>query len=262
MEENNPAFSSKPSQSGSLLAKLFLAIFVIGVALGAFYFFPWRNIKWGKLELFPTQTVTVVGTAKTKEKNQIATFSAGVSYISDNKDEAVSVVNKKVDEIITSLIKFGIDKADIKTENLSIYQQEEQYWDQETGKQKIRPGQWRVSNSVSIVLRDIDRAVDLANLLTKSGATNVYGPNFSLEDTKEAEVSLLKDAIDDARKKAESIAASSGKKLGEVISVSETGTPAYYPLYRDSLVGGGGGVPIEPGSATVYKSVTVVFELK
>lgn len=134
-----------------------------------------------------------------QRKNQIATFSAGVSYVSDNKDEAVSVVNKKVDEIVTSLIKFGIDRSDIKTENLSVYQQEEQYW--EEGKQKTRPGQWRVSNSVSIVLRDVDKASSLADILTKSGATNVYGPNFSLEDTKEAEASLLKDAIDDARKK-------------------------------------------------------------
>ncbi len=262
MEENNSASSFKSPQGGGFLTKLFLAIFVMGAALGAFYFFPWKDIKWGKLELSPTQTVTVIGTAKTKEKNQIASFSAGVSYISDNKDEAVSVVNKKVDEIITSLIKFGIDKSDIKTENLSIYQQEEQYWDSEAGKQKTRPGQWRVNNNVSIVLRDIDKASDLADLLTRSGATNVYGPNFSLEDTKEAEASLLKDAIDDARKKAESIAASSGKKLGEIVSISETGTPAYYPIYRDGLGGGGGGAPVEPGSATVYKSVTVVFELK
>lgn len=260
MEENNSPLSSKSPQGSGFLTKLLLAIFVIGIVLSSLYFFPWKGIRWGKIEFLPAETVTVVGTAWTKEKNQIATFSAGVSYVSDNKDEAVSVVNKKVDEIVTSLIKFGIDKSDIKTENLSVYQQEEQYW--EEGKQKTRPGQWRVGNSVSIVLRDVDKASSLADILTKSGATNVYGPNFSLEDTKEAEASLLKDAIDDARKKAESIASSFGKKLGEVISVSETGSP-YYPVYREGLGGsGGGGVPVEPGSVTVSKSVTVVFELK
>ncbi len=262
MEGNNSTLSPSSSRGSGFLSRLFLAVFVIAIALGAFYFFPWKDIRWGKLEFVQPQTVVVVGTAKTKERNQIAIFSAGVFQVSDNKDEAVSVVNKKVDEIITALIKFGIDKSDIKTENLSIYQQEEQYWDSEAGKQKARPGQWRVSNNISIVLRDIDKASDLANLLTKSGATNVYGPNFSLEDTKEVEASLLKDAIDDARKKAEGIAASSGRRLGEIISVSETGTPAYYPVYRDGFGGMGGGGPIEPGSATVYKSLTVVFELK
>ncbi len=260
MEENNSALSSKSSQYSGFLTKFLLAIFLVAVALGSFYFFPWKDIKWGKVELSPSQTITVVGTAKTREKNRIATFSVGVSYVSDNKDEAVSLVNKKVDEIVTSLIKFGIDKSDIKTENLSVYQQEEQYW--EEGRQKTRPGQWRVSNSISIVLRDVDKASDLTSLLAKSGATNVYGPNFSLEDTKEAEASILKDAIDDARKKAEGIASSFGRKLGDVISISETGTPVYYPVYREGLGGGGGGgAPVEPGSATVYKSVTVVFEL-
>lgn len=260
MENDLPARSSQSTSSaGSFFTNLFLVVLVLAFVLAASYFFPWKNIKWGKIEFLQPETVTVIGTAKTKEKNQIATFTAGVSYVSDSKDQAISFVNKKVDEIITEMVKFGIEKSDIKTESLNIYQQEEQYW--EEGKQKTRPGQWRASNNVSIVLRDVDKASDLANLLAKTGATNVYGPNFSLEDTKDIERSLLKDAIDDARKKAESIASSSGKRLGDVISISEAGVQPYYPVYREGM-GGGGGAPIEPGSATVYKSVTVVFELK
>lgn len=263
MEDNNPARLTASGQSlGGFFSKLFLAIFVFAFVLAASYFFPWKDIRWGKVEFLQPETITVVGTAKTKEKNQIATFTAGVSFVSDSKDQAVSFVNKKVDEIITELVKFGIDKSDIKTEGLGIYQQEEQYWDQEAGKQKTRPGQWRANNNISIVLRDVDKASLLADVLAETGATNVYGPNFSLEDTKDVEISLLKDAIEDAKKKAESIAVSSGKKLGSIISVSEVGVQPYYPIYGGAMGGGGGGAPLEPGSATVSKSVTVVFELK
>lgn len=263
MEGDLPATSSQStSRVGGFFSRLFLVVLIFAFVLAASYFFPWKDINWGKVEFLQPETVTVIGTAKTEEKNQIATFMAGVSFVSDSKDQAVSFVNKKVDEIIAELVKFGIEKSDIKTENLSIYQQEEQYWDQEAGREKTRPGQWRASNNVSIILRDVDKASELADVLAKTGATNVYGPNFSLEDTKDIESSLLKDAIEDARKKAESIAASSGKKLGGIVSVSESGAQPYYPVYREAMGGGGGGAPVEPGSATVYKSVTVVFELK
>jgi len=157
-------------------------------------------------------------------------------------------------------LKFGIERSDIKTENLNIYQQEESYW--EEGRQKTRPGQWRVSNNVSIILRNVDRASELSKVLTQTGATNVYGPNFSFDDTKEVEELLIKDAIENARSKAQKIADLSGKKLGGILNVSEGYSSSPVVPYLRSNMGGGGGMPIEPGSGVVSKTVTVVFEIK
>lgn len=200
-------------------------------------------------EFRPTSTVTVSGEAKSEQKSQVATFNAGVMVVSDNKETAVSDVNTKMEAIVTSVKDFGIEEKDIKTQNLSIYQQEQP-----------RAGEWRVSTDISIKLREVDKANDLANLLTQSGATSVYGPSFAVDDTVEAEEGLIGQAIKNAKEKAEVIANASGRKLGKVKSVTEGySSPGLYPVMERAS---GGGASLEPGSQTVSKTVTVVFELE
>lgn len=237
------------------------AAFAVFLLFAGTYFFPWKDINWGKVELAPAQVVTVTGEAKTQERSQVASFTAGVNAVNDNKDTAIAEVNQKIDAIIQSLTTFGIPKEDVKTQNLNVYQTEETYY--EEGRQKSRLGQWRVSNSIEVKLKDVNRASELANLLSGSGANNVYGPNFSVEDTTEVEKGLLEEAINDAKEKAEIIAKASNRQLGGIVTISE----GYQPLSYIAPLGfeggrGGGGADLQPGSATVAKTVTVTFSLK
>lgn len=235
-------------------------VFVLITILLILILFPFGNIKWGKIEWSPAEAVTVNGEAKTKIKNQIATFTAGVSAVNDNKSDAVKEVNQKVSKLLEVVKNFGIKEEDIKTQNLNYYQSEETYWD--NGIQKQRLGQWRVNNSIDITLRNVDKASELADILASSGANNVYGPNFSFDDTGEAEKGLMDEAIKNARGKAEIMAKSSNRKLGKILNVSEgSGNGNIYPMYRSEGMGGGG-ADVLSGSGTVSKTVTVVFELK
>jgi uncharacterized protein len=236
---------------------IILTVIVGVVLLAASYFIPWENVTWGRLKLMSGDTVTVVGEAKTKQKTQKAMFSAGVSAVSDNKDVAVSDVNKKTQAIIDAVKTFGVTAEDIKTQNININQNEETYY--EDNRQKIRPGQWRVNNTVEITLANVDKASDLAALLTNSGATNIYGPNFTMDDTGEAESALFDEALKNAKDKATRLAAASGRKLGKVVNVVE-GYQPQQTFFR--MEGGGGGGGIEPGTGTVSKSVTVTYQLR
>lgn len=216
--------------------------------------------SWGRFELKPTRTVTVVGEAKSQEKSQIAIFSAGVNAYNDDKTAAVNEVNKKVEAIIEAVKEFGVTTEDIKTQSLNIYQNQDQYY--EDGRQKYRPGQWNVGNTVEIKLRNVDRAATLASVLTKSGATNVYGPNFTFDDTSEQSTALLDAAFKNAETKAAKVAQSTGRTLGKVVSVVEAGASQQPVMFKMEGGGGGGGGAVEPGSGTVSKSVTVTFELE
>lgn len=237
---------------------VFFGAFVLGaVILAGSFFIPWQNVVWGRLRLLPPETVTVVGEARTQTKTQIATFTAGVSVINDNKDAAVADVNSKMTVLIDAVKLAGVVAVDIRTQNLSVNQDEETYY--EEGIQKRRPGQWRVSNSIEITLRNVDNATSLSDLLARSGATFVYGPNFGLDDTGDAQNSLLDEAMRNARTKADILATSSGKQVGKVVSVSEGSIPA--PIFRMEGGGGGGG-GVQPGSGTVVKSVSVTYELE
>lgn len=236
--------------------KKIMIVVVIGLVV---YFLPKMN--WGQIKWLPAETVTVSGEAKSIQQNQIASFTAGVDAVNDSKDNAVKEVNSKMDSLIKGAKDFGISGADIKTQSLSFYQNEEMYYD--NGVQKSRKGQWRVSNSIEITLREIDKVGSMADMLASSGANNVYGPNFQFDDTSEFENSLFEQALKNAKTKAETIATASGRKLGKVISVNEgLGGGNIFPMYAKTMAEGGGGAPIQPGSGTVSKSITGVFELK
>jgi uncharacterized protein YggE len=237
-------------------------IFVVLIAV-AIFFAPLKNINWGNLKIGNSEVVTVTGSAKTQQKSQIATFTAGVNVYNDSKETAVAEANKKINEITAKAKEFGIDANDIQTQNMSVYQAQDNYW--EDGRQKFRPGQWSVNNDVTITLRSVDRAGELYNALSATGATNIYGPNYQADDQKELEAGLIEQAIKDATDKATTMANIGGRKLGKIVTIQEGSTTSGIenPVFYSKMdTGGGGGAAPEPGSQTISKQVTVTFELK
>jgi uncharacterized protein len=246
-----------------------LAIIVSGLIislaiLGSVLLLPKLNLNWGKISLGNDSTVTVTGEAHGQVKSQIATFNAGVSSTNQDKQTAVNEVNTKMDQLTQSVKTFGIPETDIKTQSISVYQMNDGYY--QNGRYQTRKGDWQASNNISITLRDLTRASELTDLLTSSGATNVYGPSFAVDDTNQMEIDLSQKAMLNARSKADALAAASGKTIGDVVTISETGSVSQIrPMYAmEDKVAMGGAVPapIEPGSSEVSKSLTVTFELK
>jgi hypothetical protein len=217
---------------------------------------PRLNVNWGTVSLAPASTIIVSGQAQSLQKNQVASFNAGVMALNQDRQAAVDEVNTKMEELITAVKDFGIPQDNIQTESISVNREE--VFDETT--RTSEPGQSHANNSISIKLEEVSRASELADLLSASGATNVYGPNFTVEDTQGAQVDLMSQAIENAREKAQAMAQASGRSLGKVVSVSEGTAQTPQPFL--ALEGRGGGAPLEPGTTTVSQSVTITFELK
>lgn len=221
------------------------------IVIAAVYLFPY---PW------KTGSVTVTGEAKMDAMPQVASFNASVSVSDDNKDTAVSSVNKKMTDLIASLKAFGIDEADIQTQSVTTYENQGAeiliYPPRDLNQKK-----WTASNSIEIKLRDTSKASALANLLNSSGATGVSGPNFAVDNTKTYDSELLNKAVADARTKAQNMAIAGGRKLGKMITVSEYGVSQPIPYALEAKAGDSRGAPIEPGTQTLYKTVTVTFEI-
>jgi uncharacterized protein YggE len=214
--------------------------------------------SFGMLAFGKGDYVTVMGTSKTTQGNQIATFTAGISTLNSDKNAAVAEMTRKSTEILAAVKNFGIPDADIKTDNINIYQ--DQTYDQT--EQKYVLGDWRATESVEIKLRDITKATDLTTLLS-SISDSLYGPNFAVDSKSTDESSLLVGALVDARAKADAVAKASGKKLGNMTNFFE-GTAANNSLTPVYSAGGmGGGAPIVvPGSTDITKTVTVTYRLR
>ena len=173
------------------------------------YFFPWQKVNQ------PGNTITVTGEATTKERNQVATFNANLEVVGDDKEAAVYEVNQLVDSMVGELGKFGVKDEDIRSSYSYVNQRLKNYNFPDEGYT------WTANTEIEITLRDLDRASDLKNLLVKSGAVDIRGPEYSLEDVSSIQKSLLDEAIEDAKSRAEIIAEASGRKAGKILSISE-----------------------------------------
>jgi len=241
------------------------SLVTVGLVLIAMLIFPWRLVDWGKIRMVGNETVTVSGYAEGLVSNNIASFTASVEAYGDEKDEVTEEVNEEMSELIEEVKSFGIEDDDIQTETISVYQRDEYLRDDDGWSGEMREGQWVGRNRISIVLREVDRADELASLLTRVGAVDVYGPNLRVdsEGSEAAKQGLMTEAVENAREKAEIMAEAAGKKLGKVVEMTEGEVSTM--LRSDvsmALPEAGGGVPVEVGSSQVSQSVTVVFELK
>ena len=106
------------------------------------------------------------------------------------------------------LKELGVAEADMTTNNSSTYQ------DYDSKK-------WRAELSLNVKVRKIDDAGKLLTAANEAGADGVGGPSFSVDDTRAAYASALRQAIEDARAKAEAAAAQMGVKVGGVVSVDD-----------------------------------------
>ena len=221
--------------------------------------FPYAD--WGRVSLRTPETITVTGSSKTDVMNEVAQFYAGVTVTNDDKQAAITEVNQKMNETIEALKTFGIAEADIKTQNLSVYQSQDSVT--LDGKQRTEPGQWNANNSIQVKLRDGSRTSDLVAVLTNSGLTDVSGPNFMTDDstTDGNEAELLKKAVEAARAKATGLAEANGKRIVKVLSIVEGGSSNDSPIMFDRAMGGGGS-PVQPGTSSQAASVTVTFEVR
>jgi len=245
---------NSPTEHNHKFSKLLSFLVVI---LFVSLFSPFKNFKWGKIEQLDPQTITVTGSADSREVSQIATFTASVSVEDENKESAVSEVNEKMTQIVNDLKEFGVEEKNIKTESVNVYEYEESERGKTTGKVL-----WSASSSVSIRLENVEMAGDLSDLLSASGATSVRGPNFSLDDTDDIDILLLEKAFENAKNKAERLVKVSGRSLGDVFNLVE-GSSSQPEIYRSlALPDAKGGAPIEPGTQNVSKTVTVTFEIR
>ena len=98
-----------------------------------------------------------------------------------------------------------------------------------------------------------------------AGADQVEGPDYSVQDQRDAYRTALRDALTDARGKADAVAQAMGGSVSGVLSVTEQDDSAPTPIYAmasKAADGAGGGTqvpPTEQGSLTVSAGVQVVF---
>ncbi|WP_437281215.1 SIMPL domain-containing protein [Sorangium sp. So ce375] len=125
---------------------------------------------------------------------------------------------------------------------------------------------YQVSNTVMVVIRNLDQVGPVLDAAVAAGANNVWGVAFGLDETDPLEARAREKAIADARARAEALAKLQGVSLGRVVAISEIVEHGQIYAPRAALASGGYaadmGTPVSAGEVPFGTQVKVVYALE
>lgn len=207
----------------------------------------------------PARTITVVGEGEVRVKPDIARVTIGVEVLRNNVREATDANNQIIDKVIAALSAAGVAKDDIQTSGFSVFA--ERYG---TDGNPLPEDQlnYRVSNSVIVVVRALDTVSAVLDAAIEAGANSIYGIEFALDDSAAVDSEARAAAVENARVKAEELASLAGVAVGEVISISEVvGINPVVGIYRQDMAMGGNSPTIQPGQLTMKTQLQVTYAI-
>jgi uncharacterized protein YggE len=187
--------------------------------------------------------VTVTGTAERAVAPGAATWRAEAVEADDDPRTAFERCSSRLNALVERLDGFG----EVATEAVVVQPR----WREGGPAGAEAVGAVRVRAAAS-------RAGDVAQAAMAAGADRLHGPHFEYDDAEGVRRELLAEAVADARGKAERLAAASGRKLGRVQQMHETG-PERVP--GPARVMAAESPEVRPRELTVTAAVTVVFAL-
>jgi len=199
--------------------------------------------------------VTANGQAETAPNE--ARFSAGVSSIAPTADAATTANNTIMNKVVSALEGFGVAKADIQTQQLTVSRIE---WGANKNK-------FEANNVVSVRMRTVDKAGAAISAVTQAGANVLSGPDLRVADPEAASRSAYANAYKAARARAETYAQAANLKVARILTIRDGGSSnvpiAYEARMMDRVAPQAVAAPppVMAGTNTSQASVSVDFAL-
>lgn len=203
------------------------------------------------------RTVTVTASGTVAVVPDQARLSSGVTSEGATAREALTANTAAMAKVIGELKSSGIDAKDIQTSSFRV---EPRYTRPEEGKAPSIDG-YTVTNDVQVLVRDLNKLGEILDRLVTAGANQSSGLNFEVSTAETALDEARKQAVANARRRAELYAAASGAQVGEVLTITEGEAFAPpRPVFARAMKADA--VPVERGTETLEASITITWALK
>jgi hypothetical protein len=204
------------------------------------------------------QGITVTGVGHVDAVPDEAQFSLGITTKGRTAREALNANSARMQRLIAALQAAGVDEKDIKTQDVSVGPNYDGGPDRANSTES-----YMASNSVSVRIREIDRAPAVLEAASNAGANQISGPALTREDREGLEQQALENAVANARRRASTLAEAAGVGVGRVTAIVEAvDGGVVYQGERMALDMASAKVPIEQGTEEIAASVTVTFEIE
>ena len=206
----------------------------------------------------PTNAIVVVGHGSATVSPDSALLELGLETRAGSAGEALAELTLRADAVLAAARTRGMDGADLQTRGISLYPQMDS--------ESRRVVAYVASYELSLRLLALEEAAGVVDAVSEAAgdALRLGGLSLGTSETGLARAEAGARAVEDARSRAEALAAAGGVRVGRVLSIAEgsAGLAAPGPKvpYR-AAAASSAAVPVEGGSAKVTASVTVTFEL-
>lgn len=207
-------------------------------------------------------SITVVGSGQVVGQPDQATIRLGHVARDSSVSTAIETSNEVLRQIREAIQEQGVAAEDIQTTNFSIFTEETRPPQSATSESPSGDRVYRVENTLTVTVRDIDQVGAVIEAALNSGANNVHGLQFGLSSRDELAAEARTAAVQDARERAQLLAEELGLSLGEVLEVSEQGGGGVSPVREEAMGIGGGAPPISGGTLAVSAQVEITFALE
>ena len=190
----------------------------------------------------------------------LVTLGAGVTTQARTAVEAMRANATQMNAVIERIKALGIPERDIQTTGISLGAMYD--YNQQTQRQVFRG--YQASNRVSIKLRAIDRTGEVLDSLVAAGATDLSGPDWSIDDDTAARAQARRQAMETARAQALEYARAAGFSDIRLLEVSETIAPQPPMPYLRNVARAEvaqAASPVQPGLVQAGVTVRVTYEM-
>ena len=202
--------------------------------------------------------IAVSGTGVVKAEPDAAYVSIGVERTEKTATEAQQIVAQNMKNVQAGLKKMGIKDDKIETTSVTLTPA----YEYDKGKRTLIG--YTARNQIKVTIDKLDDVGRIIDGSISAGATNVYNISFSIKDEGPSKKAALKKAFEDAKGKAEAIAAAAGLTLTKILSIQEAGARIIPPAsnFRALAAEGAGAAetPVSPGEIEVRGDLSVVYE--
>lgn len=189
----------------------------------------------------------------------LVTVGAGVTTEANTAVAAMQANAQAMTAVIQRIKALGIAERDIQTTGISLGAQYD--YDQESRRQVFRG--YQASNRVSVKLREVPRTGQVLDALVAAGATDISGPDFSIEDDSAARSQARSAALKTAQAQAMEYARAAGFTGVRLLQISETSASRPPIMYARAvaLEAKADSTPVQPGLVQAGVTVNVTYEL-
>lgn len=213
--------------------------------------------------------LTVSAEGRSTRTPDLAVFSAGVTTQGATAGEALAANSRAMSGVIAALRKAGIAERDVQTSNLNlnpVYAQPRRLPDGSYENEPQRIIGYQVNNTVTVRQRKLDEYGKVIDTLVASGANQVNGPSFQIDNSDAALDEARIAAMKAARARGNLYAQAAGLRVVRIVSIQESGgyyapQPVMAMARMDMAAPAPPPPPVAAGELQLTANVTVQFEL-